>query len=93
MTGIALSVNPLINDYVQKGSRGKANALYNLGYLFGDLFNYLVLLQIFQGFSIGKQFQAAGITVMLITCALVFMIKEPVIFKTKNKSNLLYTSI
>jgi len=46
-------VHPLINDYVCKESRGKANALQTIGSSVGDLFNYLVILKLVASFSTG----------------------------------------
>jgi len=38
--------SPLINDYVVKEDRGKANAFQNSGVIFGELFNLFVLLKL-----------------------------------------------
>jgi len=38
--------SPLINDYVKKGSRGRANALYIFGLQIGEFFNNVILLNI-----------------------------------------------
>ncbi len=37
-------VHPLINDYVERETRGRANALQVLGLSLGDLFNYMLWL-------------------------------------------------
>jgi hypothetical protein len=74
-----ISLNPLINDYVYKGSRGRANAIAQLGQIAGDIFNYLIFMNLFMGFSIGTQFQAMAGVVFILAFVLYFCIKEPVI--------------
>jgi MFS family permease len=48
--------SPLINDYVSKGSRGRASALLQMGVISGDFFYTVVLLNLVRPYSIGVQF-------------------------------------
>ena len=52
---VGLSSSPLINDYIQKDSRGKANALQSFGGMLGELINIIVVLNLVKGFSLGAQ--------------------------------------
>jgi MFS family permease len=45
--------SPLINDYVSKGTRGRATALLTLGYIAGEFFNNVVLLNLIKKMSVG----------------------------------------
>ena len=45
--------SPLINDYVKRGSRGRAGALNSFGLQMGDFLNQIILLNLIQGYPIG----------------------------------------
>ena len=45
--------SPLINDYIERGSRGRANALLIFGLQIGEFFNNVVLLNIIKNLTLG----------------------------------------
>eukprot|EP00347_Sterkiella_histriomuscorum_P019975 403339576 len=81
--------SPLINDYVSRGSRGRANALLILGFQIGEFFNNVILLNIIQDMSLGIQFQIASGIVLAIPIAGIFLIKEPNLKNNKLKEQIL----
>lgn len=48
--------SPLVNDYVVKQSRGRANAFQNLGVICGELFNLFVLIKLTEDFTLKYRF-------------------------------------
>lgn len=52
ITYAAPNAQPLVADYVKKNSRGKATALYALGFIVGDLFTFGILFNITKHFEI-----------------------------------------
>lgn len=82
---VAINSTPLINDYIQKDSRGKANALQGFGVMFGELFNVFVIINLVKGFPLGVQCQIVGILIFFMSFVGFFIVKEPKIFDKKQQ--------
>ncbi|CDW85142.1 major facilitator superfamily mfs_1 [Stylonychia lemnae] len=78
--------SPLINDYVVKESRGKANAFQNSGVIIGELFNLFVLLKLTKDLSNSLQYQLVAVFLILVVGVLVFLMKEPAKYQKKSKT-------
>ncbi|CDW90732.1 major facilitator superfamily mfs_1 [Stylonychia lemnae] len=74
---IGTTQNPLVNDYIQNDSRGKASAFQAFGSITGDMLNYFVILPSISGFKIGEQFQFVGILFIIMALIFWFILKEP----------------
>ena len=69
--------NPLILDYILSRSQGIANALVWAGFLFGELFNMVVLFGFSVDMDIDTSYKFASIVNLLLTCILPILIREP----------------
>ena len=76
-TMIFVSCNPLIVDYVDKDSLGKASALSNMGTLIGDCFAMGFLLTITSEMSHENAFYITAVLMMSLILPLFFIIEEP----------------
>lgn len=76
-TMIFVTCNPLIVDYVEKDSLGKASALSNMGTLIGDCFAMGFLLTITSEMSHENAFYITAVLMASLTLSLFFIIEEP----------------
>jgi MFS family permease len=76
-TLIFVSCNPLMADYVDKHSLGKASALQNMGILVGDCFAMGFLMSITSQMSHENAFMMTAVITALLVVPLFFMIAEP----------------
>ena len=84
MIGVSMAAplaHPLINDYVRKGSRGKAIALNGLGQVFGDVFAMAVLLNISKYMTYHQSFMMAAIIIFMFGIFLYIFVENPNIDK------------
>eukprot|EP00347_Sterkiella_histriomuscorum_P015799 403355638 len=79
--------SPLVNDYVVKESRGKANAFQNIGIIVGELFNLFVVVKLTEDFSLKMRFQSVSLFLFFLVFVIAFLIKEPHIFSKKSREN------
>ena len=77
--------NPLLVDYVDKGSLGKASALSNMGALVGDCFAMGFLITITSEMSHENAFFITAVLISSLMLPLFFIIEEPRI-KVENLS-------
>lgn len=75
---LAPNCQPLINDYVKKESRGRASSFEQFGMIFGQLFTFLVVIELVKGMS--QQTAFTTVSLMILGLGLVFLVivKEPV---------------
>lgn len=78
---IGLTSNPLTADYVEKNTRGRANALVQISGLFGGVIGLVLLFTVVKFLSLGEQFQLIGFVHWVAAIVTFFMIKEPRIFE------------
>jgi MFS family permease len=76
-TLIFVSCNPLLADYVEKNSLGKASALQNMGSLIGDCFAMGFLMTVTAKMPHEAAFQVTAIIIGLLILPLFLMILEP----------------
>lgn len=76
-TLIFVSCNPLMADYVDKHSLGKASALQNLGIIVGDCFAMGFLMTLTAKMSHENAFLLTALISTLLLVPLLFMIVEP----------------
>lgn len=76
-TLIFVSCNPLMADYVEKDSLGKASALQNFGTLVGDCFAMGVLMNITAEMSHEYAFFVTAIISAFLVLPMFFLIVEP----------------
>jgi MFS family permease len=76
-TMIFVSCNPLLVDYVDKNSLGKASALSNMGALIGDCFSMGFLLTITSEMSHENAFYITALLIASLVLPLFFIIEEP----------------
>lgn len=84
---IFVSCNPLIVDYVDKDSLGKASALSNMGSLIGDCFAMGFLLTITSEMSHTNAFYITAVLIMSLILPLFFIIEEPRLLLIDQKKN------
>ena len=53
---VGIMAHPLIADYVEKDSRGRATGVQILAAFLGGFFSVVVLISIVSGFTLGAQF-------------------------------------
>mmetsp|Transcript_6594 Transcript_6594/g.5887 ORF Transcript_6594/g.5887 Transcript_6594/m.5887 type:complete len:82 (+) Transcript_6594:122-367(+) len=68
---------PLVTDYVQKSSRGKATAFQTLGYGLGELLTFGVLFTITKNMDPFDSFLTASLTISCFAFSFIFLVKEP----------------
>lgn len=76
-TYAAPNASPLVADYVKKNSRGKATALYALGFVVGDLITFGVLFNITKNFEIVPGFGLVSTVVVILAFLFLIIVKEP----------------
>lgn len=76
-TLLFVSCNPLLADYVDKDSLGKASALQNFGSLVGDCFAMGVLMNITASLSHENAFLVTAVISALLVLPMYFLIVEP----------------
>lgn len=74
-----MMVNPLINDYIKKESRGKAVALMGFGTLSGECFSVIVLFGLTKSMDLYKGFTITSLILLLLGLPLICFITEPII--------------
>lgn len=73
----SLQAQPLVNDYVVMGSRGRAIALQNLGIIVGDLLTFLVILTITREMNPYDTFMVMSLFGCSMACLFLLLVKEP----------------
>jgi sugar phosphate permease len=76
-TLVFVSCNPLMMDYVDRNSLGKASALSNMGSLIGDCFAMGFLVTITADMTHRKAFFITAVLIASLVLPLFFIIKEP----------------
>ena len=76
-TMVFVACNPLMADYVDKDSLGKASALQNMGALIGDCFAMAFLITITSELSHENAFYITAILIASLVLPFFFIIKEP----------------
>ena len=76
-TMVFVACNPLLVDYVDKDSLGKASALSNMGSLIGDCFAMGFLMTITGDMTHENAFFITSILIASLVLPLFFIIKEP----------------
>ena len=74
---VFVACNPLMADYVDKDSLGKASALQNMGALIGDCFAMAFLITITSELSHENAFYITAILIASLVLPFFFIIKEP----------------
>lgn len=78
--------NPLAADYIQGDALGRGHALAGIGVVFGEVLCLGVLFRLTASMNPRAAFAWAGVSGLLLTIILFFMIKEPDL-KVKTPSN------
>jgi MFS family permease len=86
-TMIFVTCNPLMVDYVDKGSLGKASALSNMGALVGDCFAMGFLITITAEMSHENAFYITAVLIASLVLPLFFIIVEPSIKQSESKKD------
>jgi hypothetical protein len=84
---IFVSCNPLIVDYVDKDSLGKASALSNMGSLIGDCFAMGFLITITSEMSHENAFYITAVLMASLILPLFFIIEEPRLLAVDQKKH------
>ena len=74
---VFVACNPLMADYVDKDSLGKASALQNMGALIGDCFAMAFLITITSEMSHENAFYITAVLIASLVLPFFFFIKEP----------------
>ena len=69
--------NPLAADYIQGDALGRGHALAGIGVVFGEVLCLGVLFRLTASLNPKAAFAWAGVSGLLLTVVLFFMIKEP----------------
>lgn len=77
ITFAAPCLNPLINDYVQKSTRGKAVAMNGVGFVIGELFAMGVLLRMTAEMSFYRAFMVAAGFIWFFAFFFLYAVKDP----------------
>lgn len=76
-TMVFVTCNPLLVDYVEKDSLGKASALSNMGSIVGDCFAMGFLMTITAEMTHENAFYITAVLIASLVLPLFFIIKEP----------------
>ena len=74
---VFVACNPLVVDYVERDSLGRASALTNIGGIVGDIFSMGFLITITEGMSHEYAFFVVALILAGLTTPLLWMLKEP----------------
>lgn len=70
-------LNPLVNDYVSKSTRGKAVAMNGVGMVIGELFAMGILLKFTMNMSYYNAFLVAACFIWFFAFFFLFTVKDP----------------
>jgi MFS family permease len=76
-TMVFVSCNPLVVDYVERDSLGRASALSNIGGIVGDIFSMGFLITVTDGMTHEYAFFVIALILAALTVPLLWMLKEP----------------
>lgn len=88
LIGVTMSAplsHPLIADYINKKSRGKAIALSGIGFVIGEVMAMGVLLQFTKQLSYEDAFSVTSVLIFGISLFLLYAVKDPDMKKLRNK--------
>ena len=80
------ATSPLVADYIQKDSIGKASALIGVGYVIGEVLSMAVLFRVTSSMSPKNAFMTVAIVGLSASCILLCIIKEPLLRKKESKN-------
>ncbi len=79
MGGVTYLASPLLADYVDNSTLGSGSSLRAYGFVLGQGFTFLVMIQITKAMNLQASFIVGGATVLILGIVDNFFISEPVI--------------